>query len=152
MADYSSSKELVHILIDKVTRGGNLLLNIGHTADCRIPVIMQQRLYDIGSWLNVNGEAIYNTRAWDQASALSAETTLYFTKKGNDLYAICTKWPEQDFFIKGVGKTSSVKMLGYSGKIKYSVQGKNLKITTNFLSRQYTLRIRLGYKNRECAF
>jgi alpha-L-fucosidase len=129
LADYSSSKELVHILIDKVARGGNLLLNIGPTADGRIPVIMQQRLFDIGGWLKVNGEAIYNTRAWDQAPAVSAETTLYFTKKGNDLYAICTKWPEQDFSIKGVGKTSSVKMLGYSGKIRYSVQGKNLKIT-----------------------
>ena len=42
--DYSTSQELINILIDKVARGGNLLLNIGPTADGRIPVIMQQRL------------------------------------------------------------------------------------------------------------
>jgi alpha-L-fucosidase len=44
LEDYSSSEQLIHILINKVSRGGNLLLNIGPTADGRIPVIMQQRL------------------------------------------------------------------------------------------------------------
>ena len=44
LEDYSTSEELVHILINKVARGGNLLLNVGPTADGRIPVIMQQRL------------------------------------------------------------------------------------------------------------
>ena len=46
--DYMSSKELVHMLIDLVSRGSNFLLNIGPTADGRIPVIMQQKLLDIG--------------------------------------------------------------------------------------------------------
>ena len=44
LADYQTSEQLVHILINKVARGGNLLLNVGPTADGRIPVIMQQRL------------------------------------------------------------------------------------------------------------
>ena len=42
--------------------GGNLLLDVGPTADGRIPVIMQDRLVRIGKWLKVNGEAIYGTR------------------------------------------------------------------------------------------
>ena len=46
--DYSSSEDLIHELIDIVSRGGNLLLNVGPTADGRIPVIMQQRLVDMG--------------------------------------------------------------------------------------------------------
>lgn len=129
LAEYTSSEALIHILIDKVARGGNLLLNIGPTADGRIPVIMQQRLYDIGSWLKVNGEAIYGTRAWEKAPAVSSETTLYFTKKGKDLYAICTKFPKGDIVIQGIGKSSSVSMLGFKGKVKHSTEAKNLKIT-----------------------
>ena len=59
--DYKSSHDLILMLVDVVSRGGNLLLDIGPTADGRIPVIMQQRLIDIGNWLDLNGEAIYGT-------------------------------------------------------------------------------------------
>ena len=44
-----------------VSRGGNLLLNIGPKSDGTIPKIMSDRLLDIGAWLDVNGEAIYGT-------------------------------------------------------------------------------------------
>lgn len=60
--DYKSARELVLVLCDLVSRGGNFLLDIGPTGDGRIPVIMQQRLVEIGDWLKVNGEAIYGTR------------------------------------------------------------------------------------------
>ena len=50
------------MLCDLVSRGGNLLLDIGPAADGTIPVIMEQRLLEIGDWLKVNGEAIYGTR------------------------------------------------------------------------------------------
>jgi alpha-L-fucosidase len=56
LEDYKSSLDLILMLVDIVSRGGNLLLDIGPTADGRIPVIMQQRLTDIGNWLSVNGE------------------------------------------------------------------------------------------------
>ena len=68
LEDYASSEELVHKLIRTVAQGGNLLLNVGPTADGRIPVIMQQRLLDIGAWLATNGEAIYGSRKWQEAS------------------------------------------------------------------------------------
>ena len=60
--DYKSARELILVLCDLVSRGGNFLLDIGPTGDGRIPVIMQQRLLEIGDWLKVNGEAIYGTR------------------------------------------------------------------------------------------
>jgi alpha-L-fucosidase len=53
------------MLIDVVSNGGNLLLNIGPTADGRIPIFMQERLLDIGKWLKINGEAIYGTSKYD---------------------------------------------------------------------------------------
>ena len=61
--DYRTDRELLMMLIDIVSRGGNLLLDIGPTADGRIPVIMEERLLQIGDWLRPNGEAIYGTHA-----------------------------------------------------------------------------------------
>jgi alpha-L-fucosidase len=109
--NYMSSKALIDLLIEKVSGGGNLLLDIGPTADGRIPVIMQQRLLDIGDWLKVNGEAIYGTRVWDKQPK-EALPGVYFTTKGNDLFVICTQWPQKSISIPGVKSSGSVYLLG----------------------------------------
>ena len=107
LEQYSSSEALVHELINVVARGGNLLLNIGPAADGTIPVIMQQRLMDIGNWLKVNGEAIYDTKKWINAPAVNKESTLFFTQKERNIYAITTKWKKQ-VVIKNIIKPASV--------------------------------------------
>jgi alpha-L-fucosidase len=134
LEDYSTSEQLVHLLIDKVARGGNLLLNIGPTADGRIPEIMQQRLYDMGSWLRINGEAIYGTRSWADAPAVVPETSQYFTRKGRDLYLIVTKWQDKPIVVTGVKNVTNVVMPGYAGKIKYRTSGNSITITPPALS------------------
>ena len=63
LADYHSDRELLMMLLDIVARGGNLLLDIGPTGDGRIPVVMEERLIQIGDFLRPNGEAIYGTHA-----------------------------------------------------------------------------------------
>ena len=60
---YKSTRELVHMLADVVSKGGNLLLNIGPGPDGRWHAAAYDRLADLGVWLEVNGEAIYETRA-----------------------------------------------------------------------------------------
>jgi alpha-L-fucosidase len=65
--DYNSAQSLVLHLIDKASRGGNFLLDIGPDAHGQIPPIMQDRLLEIGKWLDINGEAIYGTRRWRSA-------------------------------------------------------------------------------------
>jgi len=61
--DYASAADLIRLLSKICGNGGNLILDVGPTADGRIPVIMQERLLEIGRWLTRNGEAIYGSKA-----------------------------------------------------------------------------------------
>ena len=108
-----------------MARGGNLLLNIGPAADGTIPVIMQQRLIDLGNWLRINGEGIYDTRAWKKAPG---DSTQFYTVKGRDLYLISTKW-KTNWVIPGIARPSEVRLLGYEGKINVHYSHDQLRIT-----------------------
>ncbi|WP_265520248.1 alpha-L-fucosidase [Oerskovia flava] len=56
--------ELIHLLVDVVSKNGNLLLNVGPRADGSIPPLQRDRLAHLGRWLATNGEAVYGTRPW----------------------------------------------------------------------------------------
>jgi alpha-L-fucosidase len=109
--DYNSTQSLIIALIDKVSRGGNFLLDIGPDEHGKIPPIMQERLLQIGDWLNINGEAIYNTRRWKTPSQWSAGRRDYKGgnehitgdwKTGGDLMLKLTVDPDPGYAVKEI--------------------------------------------------
>lgn len=128
LGNYMSSDALIDLLIEKVAGGGNLLLDIGPTSDGRIPVIQQQRLLDIGAWLDVNGEAIYGTRKWSGAKE-NSQDNIFFTQKGNDVYVLCTEFPVKPVEVNGVSNSKQVAMLGLESEVKTKKSGSKLIIS-----------------------
>lgn len=127
LEDYSTSAELIWELIDIVSRGGNLLLNVGPTADGRIPVIMQERLLDIGSWLKVNGEGIYGSGI-SSFSKVNDTESLNFTSKNNFCYAFFAEWPESKLEINIPPDVNirNVKMLGNNTELTWNIKDEKL--------------------------
>jgi len=126
LKDYKSSSELIHLLVDVVSRGGNLNLDIGPTADGRVPVIMQERLLEIGAWLKAYGEAIYGTHPWRSTS----EGKVHYTSKSNAVYAITEMWPGSELVLSAPRTTAAttVELLGGSAPLKWRQEGGKLRI------------------------
>jgi len=85
---FMSSAEIVHLLVDVVSKNGNLLLNTGPRGDATLQPEQVERLLETGAWLEANGEAIYGSRPWEIAEATTdGGGDVRFTAKGEDLFA-----------------------------------------------------------------
>ena len=103
-----SSTELIRTLVDVVSRGGNLLLNVGPKPDGTIPEPLVERLRDIGAWLAVNGESIYGTR---QVKGIKASAGK-LTQKGDRLFVHLEGRPGDTLALSGLaGKLAGARML-----------------------------------------
>jgi alpha-L-fucosidase len=86
---WRSAAQLLDMLVDASSKGGNLLLNVGPDAEGQLPVEYTQRTRAIGDWLKTHGEAIYGTQAGNVTEFVTYGMQ---TRRGNDLYLICRFW------------------------------------------------------------
>ena len=122
LTDYSTTKQLIEELIDIVSRGGNLLLNIGPAADGTIPLLMQERLLDIGHWLAINGEAIYGTRKHPNPITVQSNPQVFFTAKLPVHYVLFTQWNNTiELQWAHEKKPTSIFILGLTQSLRFEV-------------------------------
>ncbi len=122
-SNYLTIEELVHMFVDIVSKNGNLLLNVGPMADGTIPEIQKQRLLGLGKWLEVNGNAIFDTRPWKIAEDVTYEgVDVRYTQKENALYAILLAKPE--------GKSITLKNMSFKGKLTVMLLGEETPLET----------------------
>jgi len=142
---YKTATEVIQMLVDIVSKNGNLLLNVVQTPEGDLEPDMLKILDEIGVWTSANGEGIYSTRPWKIFGEVSAESKAFksgrfnenykfnskdirFTTKDGILYAFCLGIPSEDILIRSLGKNSkfserpvaSVKMLGSDDKIRWT--------------------------------
>ena len=149
-AGFKKSSTLIHNLIDNVSKNGYLLLNVGPRADGTLPEEAKERLFAMGKWLSINGEAIFDTMPWvsygegptkmDSVGDFSERNEVKytpddfrFTVRDNLLYAICLGWPTRRFAIAAMkrlyeGEVDNVTLLGSSAKLVWSQTGNGLEI------------------------
>lgn len=153
---YKSAKRVIQMLVDVISKNGNLLLSVPLRADGTLDEKELKILNDIKKWMDVNSESIYGTRPWivfgegpiaesinplkaqgfNEGQKYSAEDVRYVTKNG-DIYATILEWPQNTDFTfksivpgdsKNIGGISNVNLLGY-GDIPFSLTDEGLKIT-----------------------
>jgi alpha-L-fucosidase len=151
--DIKGGKELLHTLIDIVSKNGQLLLNVSPRVDGTIPEDQRKSLLEMGAWLSVNGEAIYGTRPFTVYGegpkrlrssghfvAMDAdydEQNIRYTTNGSTVYAIQMGWPGsnaetvlQAFAALDRLEISDVTVVGSSEKIEWQRTSDGLRVVS----------------------
>jgi alpha-L-fucosidase len=136
--NYKSSKELVHLLVNIVAKGGNLLLGIGPNGKGEYEPKLQENLAQFGKWLEVNGEAIFETNPVEPY----LDGKVAYTAKGqNTIYAIYTPAKGESELPAEINVKTNL-----SGKINVNILGMNNKL--KFVQKNNEIKIQLDQKLR----
>ena len=139
---YRKADWVIHMLVDIVSKNGNLLMNVVQRSDGTLDPEVETALAEVGAWMDTNGEAIYGTRPWLTYGEGPSKATgghfkedfvysgadIRYTAKGGVLYAIALGWPGERVVltsvrVKSAGPAASVKLLGRAEPVPYEVDG-----------------------------
>lgn len=136
--NYLSVEDLIHSFVDIVSKNGNLLLDVGPTADGAIPDLQRERLLGLGEWLDVNGEAIFGTRPWVTAKGQTSDgIAVRYTQKDGSLYATLLGTPTATQVALEklrVSDGSNVSLLGSPSRLTWTQQNDTLVLDEFALS------------------
>lgn len=132
--NYLTVEELVQLLVDIVSKNGNLLLNLGPMKDGTIPEIQKEHVLGLGAWLEKNGDAIFGTRPWVRAEGMSSGgIEVRFTQKGEVLYFILLGVPNENLvIIESIKAPENAKIIQLENgdSLSWNQNGENLEINT----------------------
>ena len=130
---YKSTKTLVHTLVKIVSRGGNLLLNIGPSPKGDWDPVAYERLQEIGKWIKINGEGIYGS----EAISPYAQNNQFYTKSktSNTIYAFLLSEADQVQLpseivipLAGGTKIRKVYLLGFTEPLLFQMREGNVVV------------------------
>uniref|UniRef100_T1IV28 Putative alpha-L-fucosidase n=1 Tax=Strigamia maritima TaxID=126957 RepID=T1IV28_STRMM len=136
LSDYLTINDLIQDLASTISCGGNLLMNVGPTHDGRILPIFEERLRQLGAWLNVNGEAVYASNPWTHQND-TITPNIWYTSKNDEtisIYAFVLTWPRTNSLLLGAVDADSitdVSMLGLAELLQWKA-GKQGGIVIEF--------------------
>jgi len=132
-AETIAPADLIYLLVDIVSKNGNLLLDVGPEADGTIPPVQMDRLLALGAWLQMNGDAIYGTHPWKRATGETAEgIPVRFTEKVSAVYATLLGQPKTTgITLKSLSLRvgSQIYLLGQATPLIWSQQGDAIKVS-----------------------
>jgi alpha-L-fucosidase len=116
---WKSVEQLVYMLIDTVSKGGNLLLNVGPTARGQFDSRALDRLAGMGKWMKQHGRSIYGCTQAPDEFPTPPDCRLTWNPETNRLYVHVLNWPVKDLFLPGMGgKVEYAQLLNDASEIK----------------------------------
>src|ERR1700743_2542212 len=131
-AETIAPDKLIYMLVDIVSKNGNLLLDVGPEADGTIPPVQMERLRALEARFHQNDDPIYGTHPWKRAEGAPNEAIdIRFTQKNGDLFATLLGRPKSpSITLKDVAlqPASQVTLLGSNAPLKWSQHGSDLQV------------------------
>ncbi|XP_052677337.1 alpha-L-fucosidase-like isoform X2 [Crassostrea angulata] len=134
IADFLSMEELLETVLNTISYGGNILINVGPTGYGTISPIYEERFRQLGSWLKVNGEGIYATQPWVHQNDTVTPKVWYTAPKADKkaAYAFFINWPDNNELVLGAVSESSlsgVALVGSNKTLTWETSGTGIKVT-----------------------
>ncbi len=122
---WKSGNQLIAMLIEVVSKGGNLLLNVGPTARGTFDARATHRLDALGEWMRYNARSIYGCTAAPEDIQRPENTFLTYNPETKRLYVHVLQWPFKTLYLPGFkGKIKYAQFLHDGSEIKYTVSAK----------------------------